>query len=93
MENLVFSKEGRYYVTEPLVPNDEGTVAFQIGVNSNGAILTVERRLDESLPWAKVSSIPLPRMPETYCDRVVGFEEGDIVRFKLNHKPAISAVL
>lgn len=60
MENLVFTKEGKYYVTAPLVPNDEGIVSFQIGVNTAGAILTIERRIDESLPWSKKDTIPLP---------------------------------
>lgn len=93
MENLTFVKDGKSYVTAPLVPTDEGIVSFQIGVNTAGAILIVERRIDESLPWSKTATIPLPRMPETYCDKVVGFTSGDIVRFKLNHKPAIAAVL
>ena len=92
MENLEFTKEGKYYVTGTLTPNSDGVVPFQIGINSLGGMLYVEVRLDESLPWSKKAVIPIPRMPDTYWDKIVGIGDNDLVRIKVNHKPAIAAI-
>ena len=93
MENLEFTEEGRSYVTAPLSPNSDGVVSFQLGFTTVGAMLTVEVKIDESLPWSKKVAIPMPRMPETYCDKIIGIADSDIVRLKVNHKPALAAIV
>lgn len=92
MKTIEFTEEGGTYVSPALVPDDDGVVSLQLGFKA-GAILVVEMRIDDSLPWSRKAVIGMPSLPETFCEKIVGIASTDIVRLRVNKMPVIAAIV
>lgn len=92
MANIEFTKEGNKYVSPVLTGDDNDCIAFQIGFNADGAKLSVDFTLDESVGWSNKAVLLCPRMPEVFGDIITGVREGIKVRLRTNKKPAVAII-
>lgn len=92
MANIEFIKEGKSYVSPVLTGDDNGSIAFQVGFNTDGAKLSVDFTLDESVGWSNKAVLLCPRMPEVFGDIITGVADGIKVRLRTNKKPAVAII-
>lgn len=91
MTELEFTQEKNQWVSPVLTP-DDGVVSLQLGFNERNAKLVVEMRIDESLPWSTKAVVLMPAYPDTWCEKITGIGENDLVRIRTNYKPMIAAM-